>query len=170
VHKVENRAAFDDAVADAFRYDRKVMIEEYISGRELECSVLGNDDPIASIPGEVVVHYDFYSYEAKYLDVDGARLVIPACVSKRIASDVRRLAIATFKTLACEGLGRVDFFLTSDEKLYVNEINTMPGFTSISMYPKLWEASGVTYTELVDRLIALAIERFRYESALKAAR
>ena len=167
VDKVSKKKDFDKAVREAFKYDRKILIEENIAGREIECSVLGNDDPIASVPGEVISDHDFYSYEAKYIDEHGAVLKIPAKLSTGIVKKVQALAIKTFKTLACEGLGRVDFFLKKNGDVLVNEINTIPGFTSISMYPKLWEASGISYTELIDRLIQLALERFEKEQKLK---
>ncbi len=166
VSKVRSRQEFERAVADAFRYDRKILIEEYIDGREIECAVLGNDDPIASVLGEIIPSHDFYSYEAKYLDEHGAMFEIPAKLSKATEKNIRALAVRTFKTLGCEGMGRVDFFLRKGGGVFVNEINTIPGFTSISMYPKLWEASGVSYSDLVDRLIRLAIERFEKERNL----
>lgn len=169
VSKVTEEKDFDTALRAAFAYDRKIIIEECIKGRELECSVLGNDDPIASVPGEVISNHDFYSYEAKYIDEHGAAIDIPAQVSDEIAQTVQALAIKTFKTLSCEGLGRVDFFLKDTGEVFVNEINTIPGFTSISMYPKLWEASGISYTELIDRLIQLALERFNNEQKLKTS-
>lgn len=167
VTKVKNKKDFKKAINRAFEYDRKILIEENIEGREIECSVLGNDDPVASVLGEVISSHDFYSYEAKYIDEHGATLDIPAKLSNKIMEKVQSLAIETFKTLACEGLGRVDCFLKKNGEVVVNEINTMPGFTSISMYPKLWEASGISYTELIDRLIQLALERFAKEQKLK---
>jgi D-alanine-D-alanine ligase len=139
-------------------------VEEEIRGREIECAVLGNDDPIASIPGEIIPHADFYSYEAKYVDDDGAGLEIPAKLTARLVQEVQETAIATFKALECLGMARVDIFLTEDERILVNEINTIPGFTRISMYPKLWEISGISYTELVDRLIRLATDDFENET------
>lgn len=169
VSKVHNESEFEKAVREAFEYDRKILIEENIEGREIECSVLGNDDPIASVPGEVISNHDFYSYEAKYIDEHGAALEIPAKLSDEIVKKVQELAIKTFKTLACEGLGRVDCFLKSNGDVLINEINTIPGFTSISMYPKLWEVSGISYTELIDRLIQLALERFEKEQKLKTS-
>ena len=146
------------------------MIEENIHGREIECSVLGNENPIASLPGEIITPHDFYSYDAKYLDEKGAQLVIPAALPKNIVKAVQKLALRTFKTLACEGMARVDFFVRDNREIFVNEINTIPGFTKISMYPKLWEASGIPYGKLVDRLIQLALERFRKEKKLRTSR
>ncbi len=167
ISKVKSEAEFEKAVSEAFQYDTKVLIEEFIAGRELECSALGNQDPVASGVGEVISNHDFYSYEAKYIDEHGAGLEIPANISTETSEQVRDLAIKTFKALSCEGLARVDLFLKSDGSLVVNEINTMPGFTNISMYPRLWEASGISYSELIDRLIALALERFKREKRLK---
>jgi D-alanine-D-alanine ligase len=169
VNKVTNEEEFTTAIEDAFKYDRKILIEENIQGREIECSVLGNDDPIVSVPGEVIASHDFYSYEAKYIDEHGAKLEIPAKLPKDIVKKIQEIAIKTFKTLNCEGFGRVDCFLKSNGEILVNEINTIPGFTSISMYPKLWEASGISYTELIDRLIQLALERFEKEQKLKTS-
>ena len=166
ISKARDQASFDKAVRDAFRYDSKILVEESIQGREIECAVLGNDDPRASVPGEIIPSHEFYSYEAKYLDEDGARLEIPAKLDAATVKRVQELAVRTFKALSCEGMGRVDFFLTADGTLYVNEINTIPGFTKISMYPKLWEASGIGYTDLISRLIELAMERFEHEKTL----
>lgn len=167
VHKVKNRKQFTEAIKDAFSYDTKILVEEFIKGRELECSVLGNEKPIASLPGEVLPSHEFYSYEAKYIDEHGARLEIPAKVPKKIVQQIQKLAVEAFKVLSCEGMARVDFFLREDGKVLINEINTIPGFTKISMYPKLWEASGLSYEKLVDTLIQLAIERFEKEKKLK---
>ncbi|MFQ5602827.1 MAG: D-alanine--D-alanine ligase [bacterium] len=169
IHKVESLAQFENAVEDAFHYDNKIIVEEAIAGREIECSVLGNEDPIASMPGEIVPQHEFYSYEAKYIDEQGALLEIPAKLSDEIVKKVQELAVQTFKVLCCEGMARVDMFLTEDQKLYVNELNSIPGFTKISMYPKLWEISGIPYSELIDRLIQLAMARFNQEKELKTA-
>lgn len=158
------------ALEKAFRYDTKVLIEETVEGRELEVSVLGNEDPTASIPGEVIPQgrHDFYDYEAKYLDEDGAKLQIPVQdISSSKTKEIQNLAIKTFKILECEGMARVDMFLLLDGKLVMNEINTLPGFTNISMYPKLWEASGLSYSRLLDKLIELALERKRKKDKLK---
>jgi D-alanine-D-alanine ligase len=169
ISMVSANKQFGAAIREAFRYDNKILIEESIRGREIECSVLGNDNPIASLPGEIITPHDFYSYDAKYLDEKGAQLVIPAALSKNVVEGVRGLALRTFKTLACEGMARVDFFLRDNREIFVNEINTIPGFTKISMYPKLWEASGIPYGKLVDRLIQLALERFRREKNLRTS-
>jgi D-alanine-D-alanine ligase len=169
ISKVSVKQQFGRALSDAFRYDNKILIEESIHGREIECSVLGNDNPIASLPGEIVTRHDFYSYDAKYLDEKGAQLIVPAALSKNIVRQVQSLALRTFKTLVCEGMARVDFFLRNNREIFVNEINTIPGFTKISMYPKLWEASGIPYTRLIDRLIQLALERNRRERNLRTS-
>lgn len=143
----------------ALSYDRKALVERCIAGRELECAVLGNDEPEASVVGEIVPAREFYDYEAKYLE-EGSRLLIPAPVADAVAEEARRLSIEAFRAIDCAGMARVDFFYDEAAgELFVNEINTIPGFTPISMYPKLWEASGVPYAKLIDRLIELALER-----------
>jgi D-alanine-D-alanine ligase len=167
VHKITTPEKFTTAIKDAFQYDLKVMVEEFIEGREIECAILGNKELIASIPGEVIPQHEFYSYEAKYLDDNGAGIEIPAKLDESKASEVREMAKKVFQVLGCEGLSRVDLFLKKDGTLLVNEINTLPGFTKISMYPKMMGATGVPYSELVDRLIAFAIDRNREERALK---
>ena len=169
ISKVRGGDEYAAAVKDAFQYDTKIIIEEFISGRELECAVLGNEEPAASVPGEVIPSHDFYSYDAKYLDEKGASLEIPAKLDDETKKRVQSLAIKVFQALCCEGLSRVDFFLKENGEVIVSEINTMPGFTKMSMYPKLWEASGVSYTELITRLIELAISRFEKERGLKTS-
>ncbi|MFQ5864489.1 MAG: D-alanine--D-alanine ligase [bacterium] len=169
IHKVSDQPHFDQAVQDAFQYDTKIIIEEAIAGREIECSVLGNENPIASVPGEIIPQHEFYSYEAKYIDEHGAILEIPAKLPEEIVKQVQELAIKAFKVLCCEGMARVDFFLRNDQEVLVNELNSIPGFTRISMYPKLWEVSGISYTQLIDRLIHLALERFEREKKLKTS-
>ncbi|MDR0377241.1 MAG: D-alanine--D-alanine ligase [Spirochaetaceae bacterium] len=175
VGKVRDEDEYREAVRNAFVYDRKIILEEFIKGREIECAVLGNETPAASVPGEVVSSHEFYSYEAKYLDENGAVLRIPAALSPETTREIQNLAVKTFKVLGCEGLGRVDFFLreagpgTDGPSILVNEINTMPGFTKISMYPKLWEAGGLSYTGLIDSLIQLALERYAKEKKLKTS-
>lgn len=161
ISKATDGKSLKASIALAAKYDRKIVVEEGIDGRELEVSVLGNDEPIVSLPGEIVPQSaEFYDYKAKYLDDNGARLIIPAELKGRTAAEIQQLAIRAFQAIDGSGLARVDFFLEhKTEKLIVNEINTLPGFTSISMYPKLWEASGISYKELIDRLIELAFER-----------
>lgn len=159
IHKAKSREQLRAGLADAARYDRKLLVEQGIEAREIEVSVLGNDDPIASTPGEVIPSREFYSYAAKYID-NSSTLLIPAPLTPEQADEVRQLAIRTFKAVDCSGLARCDFLLDkATGEFYVNEVNTMPGFTPISMYPKLWEASGLSYGELIDRLIELALER-----------
>jgi D-alanine-D-alanine ligase len=164
ISKVPGRKELGPAIAEAARFDRKIVIEEGVGGkknkaREIECAVLGNDEPQASVPGEIIPSAEFYDYSAKYLD-EGSKLIIPAQLKKFESKKVQDLAIAAFRAVDGSGLARVDFLMDpKSRRLYLNEINTMPGFTSISMYPKLWAASGVSYPELIDRLIRLALER-----------
>ncbi|HUN89864.1 MAG TPA: D-alanine--D-alanine ligase family protein [Terriglobales bacterium] len=164
ISKVHDRSELDGAMYEAAKYDRKIVIEQGVGGgkskaREIECAVLGNDEPIASVPGEIVPSAEFYDYNAKYID-EGSKLIIPAKINKKKQKEVQEMAIAAFQAVDCSGLGRVDFLLDpKTEKIYLNEINTMPGFTSISMYPKMWAASGIPYPELIDRLIQLGLAR-----------
>lgn len=172
INKVTNENEFKQAVSHAFLFDRKIVIEEFIEKmREIECAVLGNDDPRASICGEVITNkkHKFYSYEAKYFDEQGALCEIPAKISKTLQNKIQKLAVKTFKVLGCEGMARVDFFIKSNGQVIVNEVNTIPGFTNISMYPRLWENSGLSYTKLIDKLIQLAIERHKKEQELKTS-
>jgi len=161
VSKVHDAGTLADGLSEAFRYARDALVEKAAEGaREIECAVLGNDDPVASVAGEIVPEgHEFYGYEAKYLDEQGAQLLIPADLKPGVVDDVQRLAIASFVAIRCAGMARVDFFLLGEDELWVNEVNTIPGFTSISMYPRLWEASGVPYRQLVERLLDLAVER-----------
>ncbi len=166
ISKVYYEKDLGGALEEAFKYDEKVVVEANIPGREIECSVLGDEKVEASLPGEVVPCNDFYDYKAKYID-DRSELVIPAELSQDLKEKVQEYSISAFKALEASGLGRADFFV--DEKsgrIIVNEINTLPGFTAISMYPKLWEATGVSYVELVERLIQLAVKRYRRKSRL----
>lgn len=162
VSKVHDRSELRPALAEAARYDRKLLVERAAPDcREIEVSVLGNDDPIASVPGEIIPHREFYDYRAKYLE-EGTQLIIPARLPAPTTERVRELAVRAFTAIDCAGMARVDFFVSRDgHDVWVNEINTIPGFTPISMYPKLWEASGIPFYELVDRLIDLALERHR---------
>ncbi|MCL4105531.1 UNVERIFIED_CONTAM: hypothetical protein GTU68_057406 [Idotea baltica] len=160
VTKVDSAEALKTAVDLAFRFDHKILIEQGIKGREIECAVLGNSHPKGSPIGEIVPQEDFYDYESKYIDADGAKLLLPAPnLNEAMVARIQALAVKTFQILECEGLSRVDFFLTETNKLYVNEVNTLPGFTSISMYPSLWELGGIAYQDLISQLIELAIER-----------
>ncbi len=169
VSKVQSLEDFDEKIAFAFRFDRKIILERFIEGRELECSILGNEHPMASVVGELIPQHEFYSYEAKYLDDEGALFEIPADLSPEKQREIQALSLKAYNVLCCEGMARVDLFLRDDGQLFLNEINTIPGFTSISMYPKLWAASGLAYPDLIDRLIQLAIERFTQEKSLNTA-
>jgi D-alanine-D-alanine ligase len=151
VHKVTDEASFENALNDAFLYDRKILVEEAIAGIEVECAVLGNEIAEASVVGEIKPTHSFYSYEAKYVDDDGANIRIPAEISTSVSDLIRETAIKAYTAIGAEGLSRVDFFLRADESIVINEINTMPGFTSISMYPKMWEATGLPFSALIDR-------------------
>ncbi|HZS75395.1 MAG TPA: D-alanine--D-alanine ligase [Ktedonobacteraceae bacterium] len=160
VNKAHDRQELEHAMRIAAEYDRKIIIEKGINCREMECAVLGNDEPIASVVGEVISSNEFYDYRAKYID-GKSQVIIPADIPQETASEIRRQSSQAFLALDLSGLARVDFFLEKESgKVYINEVNTMPGFTSISMYPMLWEASGLSYSELLDRLIELAIERY----------
>jgi len=164
ISKAHNRKELGPAIEDAAKFDRKIVIEQGVGGkkekaREIECSVLGNDEPAASVPGEIVPGKEFYDYAAKYVD-EGSQLIIPAKLTKAETKRVQDLAVAAFQAVDCSGLARVDFLMDpKTRKIFLNEINTMPGFTAISMYPKLWAASGLAYADLIDRLIQLGIER-----------
>jgi D-alanine-D-alanine ligase len=167
ISKVKNKEGFEAALKNAFLYDRKILIEEFILGREIVCSVLGNDAPIVSLPGEIIPNHEFYSYEAKYLDKEGANYKTPVDLPTDVIEKIQQTAMDSYRVLCCEGMARLDLFLKENGDLVVNEINTIPGFTKISMYPKLWIASGLSYTNLLDRLIELAVERHAKESQLK---
>jgi len=170
ISKAKSEADLRTAMELALQFDRKIVIEAgIVNAREIECAVLGNDDPQASIPGEIIPSREFYDYEAKYLD-DASKVVIPASLRDNEAREVQRLAIEAFRAVDCAGMARVDFFVTRDEgTIYVNEVNTIPGFTTISMYPKMWEASGLSYTALIDRLITLALERHAEKQQLRTS-
>ncbi len=157
ISKVGTPLEFERALALAFRFDRKVLIEQAIVGREIVCAVLGNDEPIASLPGEIVPHDEFYTYEAKYLN--GASYHIPVELPAPLIEKVQQMAIAVYRALCCEGMARIDFFLTPEGELIVNELNSIPGFAPASTYPRMWAASGLHYPQLIDRLVELALER-----------
>jgi len=161
ISKVKNHKSLTAAIELAFNYDRKILVEKGINGREIECSVLGNDEPKASLPGEVIPYREFYDYADKYLE-GKTRFQVPAELPGDKIEEIQRLAVASFKAIDASGLARVDFFLEKETgQVYINEINTMPGFTEISMYPRLWEVSGISFPVLLDRLIDLALERYR---------
>ena len=169
VSKVRNAQEFHAALALALSYDHKALVETAIDGREIECAVLGNDAPEASVCGEVVVHDEFYSYDTKYIAEHGADVVVPAAISDADQQRIRAIAVRAYQALDCAGLARVDVFLSAAGEVVINEINTLPGFTRISMYPKLWAASGLGYTALITRLLELAMERHAQERALRSS-
>ena len=163
ITKVKDAGDLPGAIEEALSYARKAVVEQSMEGaREIECGVLGNDDPVASLPGEIIPDGEFYDYRAKYLD-HGTRLEVPAQLSGSVVDEIQRMAVAAFRAIDAAGMARVDFFLRDPNEIVINEINTIPGLTSVSMYPKLWEASGVPYAELVDRLVELALERHQQE-------
>ena len=167
IKKVKTGKDLASAVDYAFQFDTRIMIEKGIDCREIECAVLGNENPRASVLGEILPTHEFYSYEAKYLDPEGAKMSIPAKIPARLAAAIRKCAVLGFQALNCNSMARVDFFLDKKTNAYyLNEINTLPGFTSISMYPKLWEATGLSYSGLLDRLVELALARHREKSAV----
>lgn len=166
VVKVKTTEAFWPAIEQAFQYDRKILIEECIVGKEIECAVLGNEHPIVSLPGEVIPHDEFQTYETKYYE-NRLTLNAPANVDVDTLSKIQMTALYAYKVLCCEGMARVDLFLREDGEVLVNEINTLPGFTKTSIYPKLWEVSGVSYSEIIDRLVQLALDRHEKEKSLK---
>jgi D-alanine-D-alanine ligase len=170
ISKAKHAAELRAAIALAAQFDRKIVVEAAVPrAREIEVAVLGNDDPQASVPGEIIPSREFYDYEAKYVS-DDSRTVIPADIDEARTAEVRGLAIAAFKAIDGAGMARVDFLLAGDSQvLYLNEVNTIPGFTTISMYSKMWNASGLTYAQLLDRLIALAIERHAEKQLLRTS-
>ncbi len=170
VTKVETADALGPALDLAFRYDRKVLVEEAVVGREIEVAVLGNEEPRASVPGEIVSTATFYTYEAKYQDADAARMEVPADLPDDVSERVRQLAVETYAALGCEGMARVDFFVTADGRALVNEVNTIPGFTERSMYPVMWERAGLSNADLVRTLVDLALARHRRDAAIETTR
>jgi D-alanine-D-alanine ligase len=169
VHKVKSGGHLAEALQDAFDFDLKVLIEKGVAARELECAVLGNDEPRASSVGEIVVHAEFYDYNAKYINDKAVELLTPAKnLPKEVEAKIHEWSVLAFRVLQCRGMARVDFFLDKNtDELYLNEINTIPGFTKSSMYPRMWAASGLSYPDLLDELIRLAIENFNNRKALK---
>jgi D-alanine-D-alanine ligase len=161
ISKVKSKEDFLPAVEEAFKYDNQVLIEKYIKGREIECAVLGNDPPEASLPGEIVIsdRYEFYTFDAKYVDNTAVQIEVPAKLSPAMQEEIRKVSVRAFQALHCEDFARVDLFLTADNNIYINEINTIPGFTNSSMYPMMWKERGVSFTELISKLVGLAIER-----------
>jgi len=170
ISKARNAAELSAALQSAAQFDRKLLVERAIVGREFECSVLGNESPRASVPCEVLPSREFYDYEDKYL-LNQARTVVPADLPPERIEEIRRLAVACYLSVSCEGMARVDFLMEgSSGPIYINEINTIPGFTSISMYPKMWEATGIPYAALIDRLIELALDRQAAKNATRYSR
>ena len=169
VSKVKTVAELLPAIQEAFRFDRKVLIEKAIVGREVECAVLGNEDPQASRCGEIVLSDQFYSYETKYINEQGAQVKVPADIDTETEQAIQQIAINAYQAVECFGLARVDVFLTPDNEVIINEINTLPGFTNISMYPKLWQASGLEYQDLITKLLELAIERHQQQNKIMSA-
>lgn len=167
VSKVTSKEEFERAVSQAFIYDKKILVEEAVFGKEVECAVLGNELVKASVLGEIISAANFYSYEEKYLNLDGVRTKIPADIDLKISDLIRETAVKAFGVLCCEGLSRIDFFLRDDNTFVLNEINTLPGFTATSMYPQLWENTGVSYSELLTELIQLALRRQERESSFR---
>ena len=165
ITKVNNVDDFDRAVATGFTYDHTLLFEEYISGRELECAVLGNKDAKASLPGEIIIsdRYEFYSYEAKYEDESAVKIQIPADVDAKTVKTIQSLCVQAYHALSCDDFARVDLFLTAEGQVYINEINTIPGFTDVSMFPSLWAQHGISYPDLISQIIDLALERHREE-------
>lgn len=162
VTKVKDEKSFQTAIEEAFRYDDSLLIEEFITGREIECAILGNNPPEASYPGEIVIssNYEFYTFDAKYVDPDAVRIDVPAKLEAKIAEKIRQVSVKAYQALQCEDFSRVDLFLTKDGDIYINEINTIPGFTNSSMYPMMWQERGIGFTQLISKLLDLAEERY----------
>lgn len=161
ISKVKSKEDFLPAVEDAFRYDNEILVEKYIKGREIECAVLGNDPPEASLPGEILIsdRYEFYTFDAKYVDNTAVSIEVPARLEPAKQDEIRKLSVQAFEALHCEDFARVDLFVTGDGSIYINEINTIPGFTNSSMYPMMWKERGVSFTELITKLIDIALTR-----------
>ena len=169
VTKVKSKAEFDPAVEEAFRYDHELLFERYVKGREIECAILGNNPALASLPGEIIIskNYEFYSFDAKYVDGKAVTIAVPAKLPSDVAENIRTLSIKAFKALSCEDYARVDLFYAESGKVYVNEINTIPGFTNSSMYPMMWKERGISFTELISKLIFLSIERSKMKDRIQ---
>ncbi len=162
VSKVKNEVELSKALIDSFKYSENILCESFIAGREMECAIIGNKELKASVPGEIVINedYEFYTYDAKYQDPDAVKIEIPAKVNSKVKEEIKRLCLASYRALRCEDYARVDLFLTSDNKIYINEINTIPGFTDASMFPMLWKQAGVPYNELLSELLEIAMKRW----------
>ncbi len=167
IHKIKNENEMADKINDAFQHDIKILIEKAINCKEIECAVFGNNQPESSILGEIIPNHEFYSYEAKYVDKNGASMKIPAFLPPDVSEKIQKYAVEGYKKLSLSGMARVDFFVdVNTNEFYLNEVNTLPGFTSISMYPKLWEHTGLPYAKLIDKLIELAVERYTLKKCL----
>ena len=169
ISMVKAKIDLKEAIDDSFQYSDKIMVEEFIKGRELECAILGNNPPKASVPGEIVIlkDYDFYTYEAKYLDEEAIRIDIPAKLEELKISEIRKVCIDAYRALRCEDYARVDLFLRENGEIVINEINTIPGFTNVSMFPMMWQHMGMSYTQLISEIIDLSMERFRKANELE---
>jgi len=167
ITKVKALEFLENGIENAFQWDNKILVEKGVNAREIEFSVIGNDNPQSSIPGEIRPKHEFYSYEAKYIDSNGAELLIPAEIDRDLINKMKEVAVKGYSVLCCKGMARVDFFLDRDNRFYLNEINTLPGFTNISMYPKLWEETGIDYKTLLDKLIDLAFDRKKEKNRLR---
>ncbi len=169
VTKVKSKAEFAPAVEEAFRYDHELLFERYVKGREIECAILGNIPTLASLPGEIIIskNYEFYSFDAKYVDGNAVTIAVPAILPGDVAEKIRTLSIKAFKALNCEDYARVDLFYAENGEVYVNEINTIPGFTNSSMYPMMWKERGISFTELISKLILLSMERSKMKDRLQ---
>lgn len=169
VSMIKSESDFSSALEDSFQYGDKVIIEQFIKGRELECAVMGNEHPVASVPGEIIMvkDYDFYTYTAKYLDEGATKIILPAEVDKSTTENIKRVAILAYQALRCEDFARVDLFLTEDGNVIINEINTIPGFTNASMFPMMWQEMGISYTELISELISLCLKRHNASKGLE---
>ncbi|MCH9630658.1 MAG: D-alanine--D-alanine ligase A [Chlamydiia bacterium] len=167
INRAKNREELALYVKEAFCYDHKIVVEEAIDAREFECSVMGYKDPIVSLPGEVIPSHDFYSYEAKYLDCDGAKFKVPAELDQDMIEGIQEAALKAYKALCCSGMARVDFLITSKGEIYLNEVNTVPGFTKISLFPRLWELSHISYSGVLTKLIEYGLERHNHDHLLK---
>ncbi|MCG3420304.1 D-alanine--D-alanine ligase [Oceanobacillus jordanicus] len=168
VSNVSTKEEFENAINMVFEYDHKIIIEETIIGREINFALLGNENPLVSLPGEVLINNGLYSYKSKYMNEDDTKFGIPAKLNESKIDEMQRVALKAFETLQCEGLARVDFFLTDDGCFYVNEVNTLPSFAKTSIYPRLWEASGLDYSDLINHLINLAIKRYNRQQKFKS--
>jgi D-alanine-D-alanine ligase len=159
---VKSKEDFEPAINDAFAYGDDLLIERFISGREIECAILGNDPPQASLPGEIVISskYEFYTFDAKYVDGEAVKIEVPARLTAEASEKIRTVSVKAFQALHCQDFARVDLFLKDEKEIFINEINTIPGFTNSSMYPMMWKERGVSFTELITRLVDLALERY----------